>query len=241
MWKRTPAALSKVYTFGPTFRAENSNTTRHLAEFWMIEPEIAFADLADDADLAERFLKAIFRDLLNERPDDMKFFNDRIDDGCIERVEKFVDASFDRMDYTDAIKHLEAAVAKGVKFEFPVSWGMDLQSEHERYLTEELVGRPVVVMNYPKDIKAVLHATERRRKNRRDHGCACTRDRRDHWRITTRGAAGCLGPPHRGVRSEIEPYWWYRDLRVRHGATTPIWFGLRARFCTRPAWRTFGT
>ena len=92
MWKRTLCALSKVYTFGPTFRAENSNTTRHLAEFWMIEPEIAFADLADDADLAERFLKAIFRDLLNERPDDMKFFNDRIDDGCIERVEKFVDA-----------------------------------------------------------------------------------------------------------------------------------------------------
>ena len=143
-------AMSKVYTFGPTFRAEQSNTPRHLAEFWMIEPEIAFADLAADADLAEAFLKYIFRALLNERPDDMKFFAERIDKECIARLEKFVDSSFERMTYTDAMKILEKS---GKKFEFPVKWGIDLQTEHERYLTEH-IGRPVVVMNYPKDIKA---------------------------------------------------------------------------------------
>ena len=120
----------------------------------MIEPEIAFADLADDADLAEDFLKSIFRTLLNERADDMEFFQKRIDKGCLERLEKFIEASFERMDYTDAIARLEKAVADGHKFEFPVKWGMDLQSEHERWLTEEHIGRPVVLMNYPKDIKA---------------------------------------------------------------------------------------
>src|SRR4030095_3055352 len=116
-------ALSKAYTFGPTFRAENSTTSRHLAEFWMIEPEIAFADLQADADLAEQFLKYIFRALLNERQDDMKFFAERIDKECIARVEKFVDSSFERMTYGEAIKILQAAIAKGHKFEFPVEWG----------------------------------------------------------------------------------------------------------------------
>src|SRR3954469_5049122 len=144
-------AMSKVYTFGPTFRAENSNTSRHLAEFWMIEPEIAFADLAADADLAERFLKSIFTVLLAERGDDMKFFAERVDKDCIARVERFVTASFERMTYPDAIAALEKS---GKAFEFPVRWGMYLQSEHERWLTEEHVGRPVVVINYPKGIKA---------------------------------------------------------------------------------------
>ena len=144
-------SLDKVYTFGPTFRAENSNTSRHLAEFWMIEPEIAFADLDDDADLAEDLLKYIFRALLNEREDDMAFFNQRIDKTCIQRLEAFVESSFERMDYTDAVAALKKS---GKRFEFPVEWGIDLQSEHERWLTEEHVGRPVVVMNYPKDIKA---------------------------------------------------------------------------------------
>src|SRR5687767_11454714 len=144
-------ALSKVYTFGPTFRAERSFTPRHLAEFWMIEPEIAFADLKTDADLAEQFLKYIFRAVLDERPDDMKFFADRIDKECIGRVEKFIDSSFERITYTDAIAALEKS---GKTFEFPVKWGMDMQSEHERWLTEEHIGRPVVVMNYPKEIKA---------------------------------------------------------------------------------------
>ena len=147
-------ALSKVYTFGPTFRAENSNTSRHLAEFWMIEPEIAFADLSADADLAEGLLKSMFTTLLAERGDDMAFMAERVDKGCVERLEKFVSASFERMDYTEAIRQLEAVSAKGRKFDYPVSWGMDMQSEHERCLTEEIVGRPVVVMNYPKDIKA---------------------------------------------------------------------------------------
>src|SRR4051795_10624974 len=131
-------ALSRVYTFGPTFRAENSNTTRHLSEFWMIEPEIAFADLADDADLAEDFLKSIFAALLAERADDMAFFAQHIDKGCIQRLETFIAARFERMDYGDAIRALEAAQANGERFEFPVAWGSDLQSEHERYLTETL-------------------------------------------------------------------------------------------------------
>src|SRR5688572_21447517 len=144
-------AMSKVYTFGPTFRAENSNTRRHLAEFWMIEPEIAFADLAADADLAEAFLKYILKAVMDERPDDMKFFAERIDKECITRVESFINSPFERITYTDAIGHLEKAKKT---FEFPVKWGIDLQTEHERYLTEELIGKPVVVMNYPKDIKA---------------------------------------------------------------------------------------
>src|SRR3954451_15896679 len=144
-------ALSKVYTFGPTFRAENSNTTRHLAEFWMVEPEIAFADLGANADLAESFLKYIFTALLEERGDDLKFFADRIDKTCIARLEKFVASSFVRMSYTEAVSALEKS---GKTFEFPVRWGIDLQSEHERWLTEEHTKAPVVVMNYPKDIKA---------------------------------------------------------------------------------------
>src|SRR3954468_10403865 len=133
-------ALSRVYTFGPTFRAENSNTSRHLAEFWMIEPELAFADLNDDADLAEAFLKSIFTDLLDERADDLAFFAERVDPECVKRLEQFVEHSFERMDYTEAVRRLEDS---GQTFEFPVQWGMDLQSEHERYLTEKLVGRPV--------------------------------------------------------------------------------------------------
>src|SRR5215813_10515060 len=126
-------AMSKVYTFGPTFRAENSNTRRHLAEFWMIEPEIAFADLAADADLAESLLKHVFKSLLVERPDDMAFFEERVEKGVIAKLQGIVDSQFVRMDYTEAIRLLEASRET---FEFPVHWGVDLQSEHERYLTE---------------------------------------------------------------------------------------------------------
>src|SRR3989441_9070228 len=133
-------ALSKVYTFGPTFRAENSNTSRHLAEFWMIEPEIAFADLSDNADLAERLLKAIFSALLAERADDMAFFEERVEKGVIAKLQAIVDKPFVRMDYGEAIAILEKATQK---FEFPVKWGMDLQSEHERYLAEAHVGGPL--------------------------------------------------------------------------------------------------
>ena len=144
-------SMSKVYTFGPTFRAENSNTSRHLSEFWMIEPEIAFADLNDDADLAEDFLKYIIRAVLDERADDMAFFAQRIEKTAIERLEAFVESSFERMTYSEAVDILKAC---GKKFEFPVAWGADLQSEHERFLCEEHVGRPVVLMDYPKEIKA---------------------------------------------------------------------------------------
>src|SRR5437868_343866 len=144
-------AMSKVYTFGPTFRAENSNTSRHLAEFWMIEPEIAFADLSADADLAEALLKRIFRELLDKRPDDMAFFDERIEKGLVAKLQAIVDSEFVRMDYDEAIRILERAKEK---FEFPVRPGIDLQSEHERYLTERHARKPVVVMNYPKEIKA---------------------------------------------------------------------------------------
>jgi len=218
-------ALGKVYTFGPTFRAENSNTSRHLAEFWMIEPEIAFADLSDDADLAEDFLKNIFRALLDERGDDMAFFQQRVDKGCIERLEKFVNASFERMDYTDAIACLEKAVADGHKFEFPVKWGMDLQSEHERWLTEEHIGRPVVVMNYPKDIKAFYM-----RMN--DNGKTVAA-----MDVLAPGIGEIIGGSQREERLDVldarldemnldkADYWWYRDLR-KYGTVPHAGFGL---------------
>ncbi len=218
-------ALSKVYTFGPTFRAENSNTSRHLAEFWMIEPEIAFADLNDDADLAEAFLKYIFKALLEERGDDMKFFAERIDKACITRLEKFVDSSFERMEYTDAIAALEKAAAGGKKFEFPVKWGIDLQSEHERYLTEELIGRPAVVMNYPKDIKAFYMRLND------DEKTVAAMD------VLAPGIGEIIGGSQREERLDVldhridemglpkAGYWWYRDLR-RYGTVPHAGFGL---------------
>jgi asparaginyl-tRNA synthetase len=214
-----------VYTFGPTFRAENSNTSRHLAEFWMIEPEIAFADLNDDADLGEDFLKYIFRALLNERPDDMAFFAQHIDKECINRLEKFVNSPFERMSYGDAIKALENAAAKGKKFEFPVKWGTDLQSEHERYLTEELVGRPVVVMNYPKEIKAFYMRVND------DGKTVAAMD------VLAPGIGEIIGGSQREERLDVldnrldemklnkQSYWWYRDLR-RYGTVPHAGFGL---------------
>ncbi|HJO15268.1 MAG TPA: asparagine--tRNA ligase [Phycisphaerales bacterium] len=218
-------ALSKVYTFGPTFRAENSNTSRHLAEFWMIEPEIAFADLSDDADLAEDFLKYIFRVLLDELPDDMGFFRDRIDKTCIDRLEAFVESSFERMEYTDAITHLEKAIAGGQKFDYPVSWGVDLQSEHERWLTEEHVGRPVVLMNYPKDIKAFYMRLND------DGRTVAAMD------VLAPGIGEIIGGAQREERLEVldaridemelerDAYWWYRDLR-KYGSVPHAGFGL---------------
>jgi asparaginyl-tRNA synthetase len=218
-------ALSRVYTFGPTFRAENSNTTRHLAEFWMIEPEIAFANLADDADLAEGFLKYLFRTVLEERADDMAFFAQYIDKDCIQRLESFIAASFERMDYGEAIKALEAAQAKGVKFEFPVKWGSDLQSEHERYLTETLIGRPMVVMNYPKQIKAFYM------RMNDDGRTVAAMD------VLAPGIGEIIGGSQREERLDVldarldelglskEQYAWYRDLR-RYGTVPHAGFGL---------------
>jgi asparaginyl-tRNA synthetase len=215
-------ALSKVYTFGPTFRAENSNTSRHLAEFWMIEPEIAFADLAANADLAESFLKHIFTALLNERGDDLTFFTERIDKDCIGRLERFVTSSFHRMPYTDAIAALEKS---GRKFEFPVHWGMDLQSEHERWLTEEHVKAPVVLMNYPKEIKAFYM------RMNDDGKTVAAMD------VLAPGIGEIIGGSQREERLDyldrrlaelgLDPqhYWWYRDLR-RYGTVPHAGFGL---------------
>jgi asparaginyl-tRNA synthetase len=215
-------AMSRVYTFGPTFRAENSNTTRHLAEFWMIEPEIAFADLKTDADLAEAFLKYIFKAVLEERGDDMKFFVERIDKEAVSRVEKFVASSFERMDYSDAIQALEKS---GKKFEFPVKWGMDMQSEHERWLTEEHVGRPVVVMNYPKEIKAFYMRLND------DGRTVAAMD------VLAPGIGEIIGGSQREERLDVldgrllemglrkEDYSWYRDLR-RYGTVPHAGFGL---------------
>ena len=215
-------ALSKVYTFGPTFRAENSNTSRHLAEFWMVEPEIAFADLHADADLAESFLKYILTALLDERGDDLKFFADRIDKSCVARVEAFVTSPFERMTYTDAIAALEKS---GKTFEFPVHWGMDLQSEHERWLTEEHVKAPVVVMNYPKEIKAFYM------RMNDDGKTVAAMD------VLAPGIGEIIGGSQREERLDrldrrleelhLDPkaYWWYRDLR-RYGTVPHAGFGL---------------
>jgi asparaginyl-tRNA synthetase len=215
-------ALSKVYTFGPTFRAENSNTSRHLAEFWMIEPEIAFADLDDDADLAESLLKYIFKSLLNERPDDMAFFEERIEKGVIAKLQGIVDSEFVRMHYDEAIGVLAGAKAK---FEFPVKWGMDLQSEHERYLTEQHAKRPVVVMNYPKGIKAFYMRVND------DGRTVAAMD------VLAPGIGEIIGGSQREERLEVldarmdeigiskQHYGWYRDLR-RYGTVPHAGFGL---------------
>jgi len=157
-------AMSKVYTFGPTFRAENSNTSRHLAEFWMVEPEIAFADLNDDAELAEDFLKCCINAALEERADDMEFFARHVDKEVLTRLNNVVSSDFVHMDYSDAIDILKKS---GREFEYPVEWGMDLASEHERFLSEQYVKGPVILKNY----QSVLYAHERRRKNRRRDGC----------------------------------------------------------------------
>ena len=200
----------------------------------MIEPEIAFANLSDDADLAEDFLKFLFRTVLEERADDMAFFAEHIDKECIRRLESFIAASFERMDYTDAIKALEAAAAKGVPFEFPVKWGIDLQSEHERYLTETLVGRPVVVMNYPKQIKAFYM------RQNDDGRTVAAMD------VLAPGIGEIIGGSQREERLDWldarldemglskEQYAWYRDLRrVWDRAPRRVRTGIRAhgRLC----------
>jgi asparaginyl-tRNA synthetase len=215
-------AMSRVYTFGPTFRAENSNTARHLAEFWMIEPEIAFADLSANADLAESFLRYIFGALLEECPEDMAFFDERIQKGVRARLEGFVRDSFERMTYTDAITALERA---DQAFAYPVRWGIDLQTEHERYLTERLLGKPVVVTDYPKEIKAFYM------RQNEDGRTVAAMD------VLAPGIGEIIGGSQREERldvldarmreSGLDPavYWWYRDLR-RYGTVPHAGFGL---------------
>ncbi len=215
-------ALSKVYTFGPTFRAENSNTSRHLAEFWMVEPEIAFADLADDASLAEALLKHVLQAVLNERGDDMEFFDERIEKGLIAKLQGIVANEFVRMDYTEAIAILENCKEK---FDYPVKWGIDLQSEHERYIAEKHVGKPVVLMNYPKEIKAFYM-----RLNDDDKTVAA-------MDVLAPGIGEIIGGSQREERLEVldariqangldpQHYGWYRDLR-RYGTVPHAGFGL---------------
>jgi len=147
-------ALGEIYTFGPTFRAENSNTPRHLAEFWMVEPEMAFYDIKDNMDLAEDFIKSLVKYALDNCYDDIKFLNDRYDSELIDRLQGVISTEFVRLEYTDGIKILEEAIADGVKFEYPVYWGVDLQSEHERFLVEKHFRKPVILTGYPKEIKA---------------------------------------------------------------------------------------
>ncbi len=147
-------AVGEIYTFGPTFRAENSNTPRHLAEFWMIEPEMAFYDIEDNMELAEEFVKYLVQYALDNCADDLRFLNDKYDDGLLERLRSVLGIPFERVTYTQAVEILEKAIADGVKFEYPVHWGTDFQSEHERYLVEKHFGKPVILIDFPKDIKA---------------------------------------------------------------------------------------
>lgn len=215
-------ALSKVYTFGPTFRAENSNTTRHLAEFWMIEPEIAFADLNDDAALAEQFLKYIFKAVLDERMDDLAFLAERVDKTSISKLEAFINAPFERIEYGEAISLLQKS---GQKFDYPVEWGLDLQTEHERWLTEVHVGRPVVVANYPEHIKAFYMRLND------DGKTVAAMD------VLAPGIGEIIGGSQREERLDVldsrmrqfglDPahYGWYRDFR-RYGSVPHAGFGL---------------
>ncbi|MGB3623982.1 asparagine--tRNA ligase [Ketobacter sp. MCCC 1A13808] len=214
-------ALSRIYTFGPTFRAENSHTSRHLAEFWMVEPEVAFANLQDNADMAEEFLQTIFKAVLNECGDDMAFFAQHVNADAITRLQSIVDSEFVRMDYSEAITILEKC---GKQFEFPLHWGVDLQSEHERYLAEEHVGRPVILMNYPKSIKAFYM-----RANDDDKTCAA-------MDVLAPGIGEIIGGSQREERLDLldekmdalglkEDLWWYRDLR-RYGTVPHAGFGL---------------
>ena len=225
-------ALGSVYTFGPTFRAENSNTTRHLAEFWMIEPEVAFADLHDDADLAEDFLRHLICAVLAKCPEELKFFNDRIEKGLLDNLTRLSDAKFTRITYTEAIKILEKAADK---FEFKPSWGVDLQSEHERYLAEETFHGPVIVMDYPRDIKAFYMRLND------DQKTVAAMD------VLLPNVGEIIGGSQREERLDVlerriretgmdpKDYWWYCDLR-RFGSVPHAGFGLgferMVRFCT---------
>jgi len=215
-------AMGNVYTFGPTFRAENSNTSRHLAEFWMVEPEIAFADLDDLADVAEDFLKYVFAAVLEECPDDMAFFEKRIEPTAVNRLRSFIDSSFVRLNYEEAIEILKKA---NVKFEYPAEWGLDLQTEHERYLTENHFNAPVVVMNYPTEIKAFYMRLSD------DERTVAALD------VLAPGIGEIIGGSQREERLDVlerrmdeldldkEHYSWYLDLR-KYGTVPHAGFGL---------------
>lgn len=213
-------SMSKVYTFGPTFRAENSNTSRHLAEFWMVEPEVAFADLADNAALAERLLKSVTQRVLNDCENDLGFFQQRIDNTVLERLTNIVDQPFVRVTYSDAIDIL---LKSGKKFEFPVEWGIDMASEHERFLSETHFKAPVVVTDYPRDIKAFYMRLND------DERTVAAMD------VLAPGIGEIIGGSQREERLDVldarmdealkNTLWWYRDLR-RYGTVPHAGFGL---------------
>jgi asparaginyl-tRNA synthetase len=215
-------AFSNVYTFGPTFRAENSNTSRHLAEFWMIEPEMAFCDLKEDMDLAEAFLKHIFKYVMETCPEDMEFFNQRIDDTVLSTAENIINNEFQRITYTEAIGLLEKA---DVKFDYPVNWGLDLQSEHERYLSEQLFKKPTIVTDYPAQIKAFYMRLNDDEKTVRAMDVLAPK------------IGEIIGGSQREERLDVlesriiaqgmkpEDLWWYLDLR-RYGTVPHAGFGL---------------
>ncbi len=215
-------AFSNVYTFGPTFRAENSNTSRHLAEFWMVEPEMAFCDLQGDMDLAEAFLKHIFKFVVETCPEDMEFFNQRIDNTVLATADNIINNQFERITYTEAINILEKA---DKKFDYPVEWGLDLQSEHERYITEEVFKKPVIVTNYPVGIKAFYMRLND------DGKTVAAMD------VLAPKIGEIIGGSQREERLDvlesrikaqgldISNYWWYLDLR-RYGSVPHAGFGL---------------
>ena len=213
-------SMSKVYTFGPTFRAENSNTSRHLAEFWMVEPEVAFADLTDNAALAERLLKSVTRRVLNDCENDLGFFQQRIDNTVLERLTNIVDQPFVKVTYSDAIDIL---LKSGKKFEFPVEWGIDMASEHERFLSETHFKAPVVVTDYPRDIKAFYMRLND------DERTVAAMD------VLAPGIGEIIGGSQREERLDVldarmdealkDTLWWYRDLR-RYGTVPHAGFGL---------------
>lgn len=216
------SALSDIYTFGPTFRAENSNTSRHLAEFWMIEPEMAFADLNDNMDCAEGYLKYVLKDLLQNCPEDMEFFDKFVSEGLIERLQHIVHTPFERATYTYAVRILEKS---GKAFEYPVKWGIDLQSEHERYLAEEYFKKPVIITDYPKDIKAFYM------RSNSDEKTVAAMD------VLVPKIGELIGGSQREERLDYlerkirevnlspEDYWWYLELR-KYGTVPHAGFGV---------------
>ncbi|HEX2953596.1 MAG TPA: asparagine--tRNA ligase, partial [Bacillota bacterium] len=215
-------AFRNVYTFGPTFRAENSNTARHAAEFWMIEPEMAFADLNDDMDLAQDMVKYLIRYILEKAPEEMEFFNGFVDTGLLERLNHVADSDFGHVTYTDAMEILQK---EKDKFEYPVSWGSDLQTEHERFLTEQVFKKPVFVTDYPKEIKAFYM------RQNDDNKTVAAMD------LLVPGVGELIGGSQREERLDVlerrmkelglhqEDYWWYLDLR-RFGGTKHAGYGL---------------
>ncbi len=215
-------ALGKVYTFGPTFRAENSNTSRHLAEFWMVEPEMAFFELTDNMDLAERFLKRIFGDVLTRCADDMRFFNERIEPGVVATLESIVSREFVRLTYTEAVQILEQS---GATFEFPVAWGHDLQAEHERYLTEQHFQCPVILHDYPRTIKPFYMRLNDDGRTVRAMDVLVPKVGEIIGGSQREERLDVLEERMREQQLDPQAYWWYLDLR-RYGTVPHSGFGL---------------